>query len=176
MGNKPNKRLSYTATNIFMNMIYEKVKPSIKNIFKYFSHRRKVKKFKKDIDQGSPSFGLLWKMSDFIKSAEEVFFYDNNKDNTDICLFSSSGYIHGENGFKINDPDCFVVIKLYSDTQRVVIEIERAKGQRIKHTMSFTNETWEGEPTAYDEMLLEQIIKMINKYILKLFDWCYERR
>ena len=164
------------SINMFMNMIYEKVKLSPMTIFKYIKHKRKLKKFIKDIDQGSPSFGLLWKMADFIKYAEEVFFYDNSTKNTEFRLFSSRGYIPGENGFKINHPSCFIVVKLYSDTERVVVEMERTMGDRLKSRFAFSNEQWEGEPTLHDEMLLEQIIKIINGSILDLFKYCYDLR
>lgn len=164
------------STNVFMNIIYEKVKLTPKTIFKYIKHRRKLKKFMKDIDLGSPSFGLLWKMADFIKASEEVFFYDNSTKNTEFMLFSSRGYIPGENGFKINHPECFIVVKLFSDTERVVVEIERTHGDRLKSRLAFIGEQWEGEPTLHDEMLLEQIIKIINSSMLNLFKHCYDLR
>lgn len=164
------------TTNVFMSMIYNKVNLSFKTFFKYFKQKRRVKKFRKDILDGSPSFGLLWKMADFIKYAEEVFFYDNSTKNTEFMLFSSRGYIPGENGFKINHPECFIIIKLYSDIQRVVIEMSRTKGSGLKNIMAFSNEQWEGEPTAFDEMLLEQLIKIINSSIISLFDYCYSKR
>ena len=164
------------STNIFMNLIYKKTTFSLFHLIKYFSHKRELKKFKKTLMNGSPSFGLLWKMADFIKIAEIVFFYDNSLKNSTLGLYSSKGYIPGENGFKINSEDCLLVIKLYSDSQRVVLEVDRTKGECMKSHLSFINEEWEGDPTIYDEMLLEQLIKLINSKIIALFKYCYDLR
>ena len=162
--------------NVFLNLINDKVKLSAKTFFKYFAHKREVKKFRKSIKNGSPSFGLLWKMADFIKGAEKIFFYDNSTKNTEIGLFSSKGYNPGNNGFKINTPECFVVVKLFSDDQKVMIELERRNGEGIKTLFVFEKENWVEEPNLYDEMLLEQVIKIINSRMLMLFDYCYELR
>lgn len=165
-----------TATNLFMKMIYEKPKLSLKNIFKYWKHKREVKKFRNDILKGSPSFGLLWKTATFIKLAEIVFFYDNSTTNTEIGLFSSNNYSIGENGFKIIDEKCTITIKLISESQRVLLEVNRNFGGKFRSSMSFMDNKWEGDPEAYDEMLLEELIKIINKKIVMLFDWCYNKR
>lgn len=164
------------TTNVFMDMIYRKTSFSFLHMLKYFKHKRELKKFERDIMNGSPSFGLLWKMADFIKSAEAVFFYDNSLKNSEFGLYSSKGYIPGENGFKINSPDCLLIVKLYSDSQRVVLEVDRTKGEGMKSHLAFCNEEWEGEPTIYDEMLLEQLIKLINSKIMMLFEHCYALR
>lgn len=164
------------TTNVFLNLIYEKTKLSFKTFFKYFIHKRKVKKFRNDILKGSPSFGLLWKMSDFIKGAEKIFFYDNSTKNTEIGLFSSKGYSPGNNGFKINTEECFIVVKLFSDDQKVAIELERRNGEGMKTLFVFINEEWAEEHNLYDEMLLEQVIKIINSKIILLFDYCYNLR
>ena len=97
--------------NLFINTIYDKTKLSLKTLFKYLKHNKQKKKLIKTIREGSPSFGLLWKMADFIKYAEELFFYDNSTKNTEIGLYSSRGYTYGCNGFKINATDCFITIK-----------------------------------------------------------------
>jgi len=166
-----------TTTNVFVNMILNKVAFSWRHLFKYLSHKKELKKFRKKIDEGSPSFGLLWKMADFIKYAEEIFFYDNSlKGNNDIMLYSSRSFAPGENGFKIVDPRCTITIKLLSESQKCILEVSRNSGAKLKNTMEFISDNWSGEPTAYDEMLLEQVIKMINSCILKLFDFCYNER
>lgn len=164
------------TTNVFLNLIADKTALSFKTFFKYFRHKRKVKKFRNDIINGSPSFGLLWKMSDFIKGAEKIFFYDNSTKNTDIGLFSSKGYAPGNNGFKINTEECFIVVKLFSDDQKVMIELERRTGECMKTLFIFENENWTSEHNFYDEMLLEQVIKVINNKMIRLFDYCYDLR
>lgn len=167
-----------TTTNVFVNMILNKVTFSWRHPFKYLSHKMELKKFKKKIDRGSPSFGLLWKMADFIKYAEEIFFYDNSntKNDNGIGLYSSRSFNAGENGFKIINSKCTITIKLLSESQKCILEVARNSGAKLKNTMEFISDNWSGEPTAYDEMLLEQVIKMINSCILKLFDFCYNER
>lgn len=162
--------------NPFMEMIYNKVSFKPLSLFKLLFYKRKLKKFRRDILECSPSIDLLWDMADFIKLAEVVFFYDNTLKNTEFGLYSSRNFPAGQNGFRINGVDCRITIKLFSDIQRVCVEIERLKGEGGKTTLSFTNGDWEMTHTPYDEMLLEQVIKTINKKIITLFDHCYEIR
>lgn len=157
-------------------MIYDKVELKFCNLFKYFSYKRKVNKFRSNILNGSPSFDLLWNMADFIKFAEGIFFYDNSLKNTEFGLYSSRNYTNGQNGFRVSTPECRLVIKLFSDHQRVCVEIERIKGEGRKSTLSFTDGDWDDSHNQYDEMLLEQIIKVINSSIIALFDHCYNLR
>lgn len=170
--------LSTTNTsNIFMNVIYEKVNFSFKNFFKYFKQKRKYKKLIKDIQNGSPCFGVLWKMCDFIKLAEIIFFYDNSPEvNATYGLYSSNNYSPGENGMKIHDTEIDMTIKLKSDNSTVIIELERNLGNHHKTKMEFANDNWKGIPDIYDEMILENIIRMINKRFLMLFIDLYDRR
>lgn len=165
------------TTNVFMNMIYEKVpEPTgFKGWWKYRKYQKKLRRFVKDISNGSPSFGMLWKMADFIKFAEEVFFFDNSTESSEY-LYSSRKYERGQNGFKITTDESVIVIKLYSNAQRVALEIDRLNGNKLRSALSFSHEQWEMEPTPYEEMLLEQVIKIINSKMLSLFWRCYEAR
>lgn len=164
-------------SNIFMGMIYEKVDRAFPHIFKYLSHKKKLKKFRRDIHEGSPGFGLLWKMADFIKLAEMVFFYNNSiKTSSEFGLYSSRNYCPGENGFKITTNECTIAIKLNSEYQKVMVEVVRSFGDKTTSSLVFINEQWDSNPSIYDEMLLEQVIKIINDRILKLFDYCYSAR
>lgn len=164
------------SSNLFISIIYNKVKLSPKTLFKYISNTRSAKKLRKNIIKGSPSFGLLWKISDFITYAEEIFFYDNSTKNIEIGLYSSRSFPDGTNGFKINTTECNITIKLFSDTQRVVVEVDRKIGERLKSYLAFTNDEWENEPSIVDEMLLEQIIRIINNKTIDLFNWCYNKQ
>lgn len=161
--------------NIFLNLIYEK-KLIKKNIFKVISHKIKVRKFKKSIDKGSPSFKVLWQLADFIKAAEEIYFYDNSLKNSDIGLYSSRSYLDGQNGFKISTFDCTIVIKLFSEHEIVAMDIERFKGNKIKDCFQFEHEQWSKEPSMRDELLLEQIIRIINWKTIELFEFCYDKK
>lgn len=168
--------LSTTNTsNIFMNVIYEKVNFSLKNFFKYFKQKRKYKKIIRDIRNGSPCFGVLWKMCDFIKLAEIIFFYDNSVENS-YGLYSSNNYIPGENGMKIHDTEVDMTIKLKSDNSTVIIELDRNLGNHHRTKMEFENDNWKGIPDIYDEMILENIIRIINRKFLTLFIDLYEQR
>lgn len=163
-------------SNTFISIIYNKVNFSLKTFFKYFKHKKEYKKFIKQIKNGSPSFGVLWKMADFIKLAELIFCYDNSLKNTEFGLYSSKGYAPEENGFKIRTSECCIIIKLYSSLNKVVVSYERLIGDNLKSSFTFINDEWVEDPTVYDEMMLEQIIKIINKKILMLFIHCYELR
>ena len=165
------------SPNTFMNVISEK---NSKGIFKRLAHKIKLHKFRKNILNGSPSFGLLWKMADFIKISEMIFFYNNTHAlDSEFAIYSSKEYIAGTNGFKLKDDKTGVIliIKLISDTQKVVVDIERQRGNKLKNTMVFINNNWQDSGyTAYDEMMLEQVIKIINNKIIALFDYCYSLR
>lgn len=162
------------TTNIFFNMILDRQNYKSKNIFGRLHHKWTVYKFRKTILKGSPSFGLLWKMADFVKLAEEIYFYDNStKKNTG--LFSSINYAIGENGFKVFHYDCNITIKLFSDTQKVALEVDRLHGNKIKSNLVFINESWDGNPGIYDELLLDRLITIINNSIISLFDECYDK-
>lgn len=167
-----------TFTNVFMSIIHDKPKSGF---FKKLKHKRAVKKFRNDIKEGSPGFGLLWRMADFIKLAEDCFFYANTLDNTEFGLYSSRAYTRGQNGFKLYDHEAIITIKLISETEKVIMEIDRIKSNSTpgvcssKTTLSFSKEQWDNKPTMYDEMLLEAAIRKINSRILYLFDYCYDR-
>ena len=165
------------SPNTFMNVISEK---NSKGIFKRLAHKIKLSRFRKTILEGSPSFGLLWKMADFIKIAEVVFFYNNTHSlDSEFTIYSSKEYMAGTNGFKLKDDKTGVVlvVKLISDTQKVIVDIERQRGNKLKNTMTFVDNNWQDTNyTAYDEMMLEQVIKIINGKIIALFDYCYDLR
>ena len=163
-----------SSTNIFIDMIYGKKKKSVFGFLSYLFYKRKVNKFRNKILAISPSFEVLWEMSNFIKLAEEIFFYDNNIEG---ALYSSRSYRDGENGFKINEMDiCTIVVKLYEDKKRVSLEIKHNNGLELLNRYSFKNSEWTTDPSIYDEMILEQVIKIINKHIIDLFDKCYNAR
>lgn len=164
------------SINVFMDYIYKKDIYKSINFLKFINHKRQVKKFKKSIYSGSPSFNILWQMSDFIKHAEFVFFYDNSVKNSEIGLYSSKNYQDGTNGFKLLSQDCDITIKLFWDSKSVILEIARNKGDKVKTILNFKDEQWVANPSIYEEMALEQVIKLINDRILKLFDFCYNLR
>lgn len=165
------------SPNTFMNIISEK---NSKGIFKRLAHKIKLYKFRKSILEGSPSFGLLWKMADFIKISEMVFFYNNTHAlDSEFAIYSSKEYMAGTNGFKLKDDKngVILIVKLISDSQKVIVDIERQRGNKLKNTMTFVNSNWQdANYTAYDEMMLEQVIKIINNKVIALFDHCYDLR
>lgn len=164
------KRKNNLNINLFIKYIYGKV--PYKYFFKRIKHNIIVYNFRQNILNGSPSFNVLWQMADFIKIADTIFFYNNKPDND---LFSSSNFVAGQNGFIAKDYGVKIVIKLYRDTKKVTLDIFRLLGSTTKTTMTFTKDEWDNKPTIYDEMLLEQSIKIINKKIINLFDDCYDK-
>lgn len=160
------------SVNIFLNLINKKTLN--KGFFKKIFHKIEVRRFRKTIYNGSPSFVVLWNFADFIKYAEQIFFIDNT--NSDKCgIYSSRQYKAAQNGFKITTNDVIVTIKLFNSTCSVDIEVSYKKND-LHHQFSFKNEEWINEPSVYDEMLLEEIIKIINFEMIKLFDDCYDKR
>lgn len=160
------------SVNIFINLINKKT--LCKGIFKKIFHKIEVKRFRKTIYKGSPSFIVLWNFADFIKYAEEIFFIDN--DNSDRNgIYSSRNYKSGQNGFKVTTNDVVITVKLFNSSCTVAIDVGYRKNDR-HHQFSFKNEEWVNEPSVYDEMLLEEIIKIINREMIILFDNCYDKR
>lgn len=161
--------------NIFIEKIYNKVSFSLFNIFKRWKHNRDIKKFRKNILNGSPSFHILWQMADFIKIAEFAFFYNNSMNNSSDGLYSSKNFDIGQNGFRVYCTEFKATIKLIGENNRVCLEIERSNGDKSKTLILFSNDTWDYSPTIYDEILLDQVIRVINCKIINLFDRCYEK-
>lgn len=172
------KSKSMKGINMFMKHIYSKEQFKLQNLFKYIKHKRAVKKFKKDIDDGSPTFNVLWQMADFIKLAESIFFYKNTQKDSEFGLYSSRNYATGSNGFRVTDTNsCLrVTIKLFNENKQLLLEVEYMGSDNPKKYLSFTDNEWDSTPTVYEEMLLEQVIKCINYNILRLFDSCYAKR
>lgn len=156
-------------TNIFMMQVRDAVKFSFKNISKYLKYRKSIKKFKKKIMEGSPSFGVLWNFAEFIQYAELIYFYDNNKN---AIVYSSTDYTPTQSGFKINGDKFIIVVKLFSNSKRVGIDIERKYGNKLKTNYTFENDQFIEEPDEYDELLLDNIIEEINRIMIWLLKRC----
>lgn len=170
--------------NPFIRFIYEKEEKKFGNIIKYLFHISKLKKFKKTIYRGSPSFETLWQMAEFIKFAEIAFLYDNSLDSDNyIGLFSSKNYKKDENGFKIINSefskDCDITIKLDNKKSTVALAIEPHKNRDTNtKVLWFKNNQWmyENEDILENEILLDMSIDIINTCILELFGFCYYMR
>lgn len=123
----------------------------------------------------SPSFGQLWSFADFIKLSEKIFFYNNKSGGV---LFSSSSYKIGENGFVINsDIDkVTITLKLYSDSQTITMDVKRNCGSNMVTTLTFIENDWSEPPDEADIILLDNVIGIINRHILMLLRYCYDRR
>lgn len=159
--------------NGFLNIIDKKYTGfnPIKKLISYISFKRTCRK----VFDTSPSFGQLWSFSDFIKLAEEIFFYNNKSGST---LFSSNSYKAGENGFVItSDVDNVIItLKLYSDYQGIIMDIKRTNGTNMISTLKFRENDWEDQPKESDIILLDNVIGIINRHIVMLLKYCYSRR
>lgn len=156
--------------NIFMRHIYGKQKSWWKNL----KPRREYKKFLKSLKSVSPDFSMLWNIADFIKELELVYMYDNSTKHDG--LYSSNGYNPGENGIKYTSDDLSFVIKLFSDDTRVVIEIDRHKGNQIRGKLEFIGNDWVGDHDICDEMLLENIVNRLMNETTYLLTYFYDHR
>lgn len=161
------------SVNIFLNLINKKT--LCNRFFKRFFHKLEVKKFKKTIYKGSPSFTVLWNFADFIKYAEEIFFIENINEVDKLGIYSSRQYKPGQNGFRVTTKDIVITVKLFNSSCSVAIDVGYRKND-LHHQFNFKNEKWVSEPSIYDEMLLEEIIKIINFEMIKLFEECYDKR
>ena len=160
------------SVNIFIDLINKKT--IYRGFLKKILHKLEVRRFKKTINNGSPSFILLWNFADFIKYAEQIFFIENSNTDT-VGIYSSRNYKAGQNGFKITTDDIIITVKLYNSNCSVAIDI-KYKNTDLNGEFNFKNEKWVNEPSVYDEMLLEEIIKIINQNMIDLFTACYDKR
>lgn len=158
--------------NIFIDLISKKT--LTKGFFKGIRHSHDVKKFKRTIEKGSPSFFLLWNFADFIKYAEKIFFIENSDPEATGC-YSSRNFKAGQNGFRINIYNLSIVVKLFNSTCSIAMDIFY-KDTNTTEQFKFKNEEWDQEHNLYDEMLLEQVIKIINREMIYLFEECYDKR
>ena len=159
--------------DMFMKIVNKTVPPTFKTFFKHLKFRSELKKFKKTINEGSPSFGVLWSFADFIKYAEIIFFFNNTKKN---YLYSSDGYEPGHNGFRISFEEYIITVKLYTESQIVAIEIEYPYTNHRPVSYKFKNGNWVDEPDNYDILLIDRVINIINMNMIKLVDWCVAKR
>ena len=167
------KKVSETISNRFLDQVEEKYLG--KNPIKRFFSKLKFNKFCKETMKASPSFGVLWFFADFIKLAERVYFFNNNKEGS---LFSSKSYSIGENGFIINDKENSIklIVVLNSDLQRVQLEIKRLNGTSMTTEHAFVNNAWTDNREKYDEVLIDNIIGIINSHMVALLKWCWEKK
>ena len=149
--------------NMFMDVVDKSIPFSFKNMRKYFNYKKKLKAFKRKISNGSPSFAVLWEFADFIKYSEIIFGFDKTG------LYSSTEYKPGQNGFKISDSKRIIIVKLFSDTQTVAIDIDNVSTKK-KNNYTFENNEWIKEPDEYDLFYINIIIQIINDNMLALLN------
>lgn len=160
-------------SNGFLNIIDKKY-TGFNPIMKLIS-RIKFNRICKKIFNTSPSFGQLWNFANFIRLAEEIFFYNNKRDS---LLYSSASYKAEENGFVITSEIDHVIItvKMYSATQEIIMDIKRTNGTNMMTTMRFKENDWEDPPEEGSIVLLDNVIGIINRHIVMLLRYCYDRR
>ena len=170
---KNGKIIKTNFANGFLNIIDKKYIGF--NPIKKLISRIKFNRTCRKIFNTSPSFGQLWNFSDFIRLAEEIFFYNNKSGST---LYSSNSYRAGENGFVItSDIDhVMITIKLYSDTQGIIMDIRRTNGTNMITSLKFKENDWDFDPSEADIILLDNVIGIINRHIVMLLRYCYDRR
>lgn len=167
------KTIKTNFSNGFLNIIDKKytgfnpIRKLISNIRFWITCKR--------VFNTSPSFGQLWNFSNFIRLAEEIFFYNNKRD---TVLYSSNSYRAGENGFVITSEvdHVIITIKMYSDTEQILMDIKRTNGTNMMTSLKFRENNWDGEPNESDIIILDNVIGIINRHIVMLMKFCYERR
>ena len=167
------KKVSETLSNRFLDKVEEKYLG--KNPILRFLSKLKFKKFLRETMKSSPSFGVLWLFADFIKLAERIYFFNNNKDGS---LFSSKSYSAGTNGFMIMDKEnnVRILIVLNSDLQQVQLEVKRLGGTSMITEHTFVNNAWTDDREKYDEVLIDNIIGIINSHMVALLKWCWDKK
>ena len=159
--------------NFYMDMIASKY--TGKNPFKRWWSRKMFIHKCREIQSRSPSFGELWYFSEFIKTAERVYFLNNCQKG---IIFSSKSYKAGENGFIIDATEKLsvrIVVKLYSDDSKVIMDIIRTNGSNMSTEHIFINNDWTSDKKEYDELLIDNAIGIINAHIIKLLQYCWDR-
>ena len=159
--------------NGFLNIIDQKYTGF--NPIKKLISRIKFNRTCRKVFNTSPSFGQLWSFSDFVRLAEYIFIYQNKPRST---LYSSNSYKVGENGFVITSTadNVIITLKLYSDTQRIIMDIKRTNGTNMMTSLKFKENDWEEGPKESDIILLDNVIGIINRHIVMLLRYCYDRR
>lgn len=167
------KPVSETKLNRFLDEVEKKYLG--KNIIKKWISQYKFNKFCKETMKSSPSLGVLWYFADFIRLAERIYFFNNSKDGS---LYSSYTYNIGENGFIINDKDnnVRVTVKLNSDQQKVLLEVNRSSGTGKRTEHCFKDNKWTEDRENYDEVLIDNIIGIINSHIVALMKYCWNAK
>lgn len=139
---------------------------------------QKHKKFMKKISTMSHSIGTLWFFADFIKIAEVVYFYDNKNGS---YIFSSRQYSYGENGFIIHDEKNKVIIncKLFSDDQKIGIEVKRTSGSNMSTEFTYSNNEWDFSKVkldGYTNVLVDNTLAIISDAIVFLMEFCWNQQ
>ena len=164
--------------NRFIAILYEYMMNtqtnSLKSKIKLLFTKIRLSKFKREIKNSSPDFDLLWEFSDFVKSSECIFNYDNNLKGGIVGVYSSPNYENGQNGFKLTSFDSTVVVKLFEKNRKVVIDINRLVGNKKETVISFINQEWETVQSTEILMITENTIRLINSRILLMLEYCVE--
>ena len=69
-----------------------------------------------------------------------------------------------------------ITVKMYSDTQQIIMDIKRTNGTNMMTTLSFKENNWEEPPEEASIILLDNVIGIINRHIVMLLQYCYDRR
>lgn len=120
----------------------------------------------------SPSFQDLWDIAEFIEQLEYTYFYNNSLD-SDIHTknFAST---RTNKGFDINYKDSIsnnkvnIKCKLNIIDQKITIEVKRNSNPNDVTTMVFKDEKWVSYKNDTDEVLLDNIIRIIWDKFIKL--------
>ena len=79
--------------------------------------------------------------------------------------------------FSDSDIDHVVItLKLYSDTQGIIMDVKRTNGTNMVTSLKFKENDWEEPPKESDIILLDNVIGIINRHIVMLMQYCYDRR
>ena len=150
--------------NIFIEHIYNKTRF---NVFNYIKYRRFLRK----LDKVNPNFGMLWQIADFIKILEQVYMYDNSSTNT---LYSSLKFEEGENGFILNTNEASIRFKLYQENETIGMEIIRNKGNKLKSSMRFNENSL--IDNIHDAQLMINIIDWLMDAVKQLLIIYYKKK
>lgn len=154
--------------NKFMDHIFNKTKRF------NFKRWREYRKLIKDLKKSSPSFGILWQIGEFVRLLERVYMYNNSPD---AMLYSSKKYSPGTSGFVITVKDIVKLrVKLYSDDQRVTLEVARLGGEQVTTSINFIDNQWESDHDQCDELLLEYCIDLIMTTVADIFTYYYKNK
>lgn len=135
----------------------------------YIMYRKLMRTIKKE----SPTFGVLWQISDFIKCLEQTYFYENDPMKNGIS--STDQTQSDQNGFRINTNEFRIDCKLCIKNERVILNLTGFHGNKKEIRFEFANGEWISDHDEHTDIQLNSTISIIWAEVLGILSYYYDR-